>query len=324
VARGARLRRRSAKHHGEGLTNAAIVEQESRFDCIIVGGGPGGLIAATYLARFRRRVIVVDDGHSRARWIPVSHNMPAFPQGVSGRDLLERLREQAQRYGATLRQGQVERLGREAGGFRALCGGFELTAPAAILATGVKDRVLDSPGVEEAIEDGRIRLCPVCDGFEASGRDIGVIGPLDRALAEGDFLTTFTDRVTVVAYPAAEAGVTPEPRAGVKVAHAPLAALELAGPCVAALTDGARLTFDMLYFAMGNEPQSALAMSLGAACNKAGCIETDAHQKTTTPGVYAVGDVVDELNQISVAAGHAALAATDIHNQLRAGALGPA
>ncbi|MBB3972438.1 FAD-dependent oxidoreductase [Hansschlegelia beijingensis] len=297
------------------------MEQTPGPDCIIVGGGPAGLIAATYLARFRRRAVVIDDGRSRARWIPVSHNMPAFPQGVSGRDLLKRLREQAERYGAVLRQGRVDQLSRaDGGGFRAVGEGFELTAPAVILAAGVKDHVLDRPGVEQAIEDGVIRLCPVCDGFEATDRNVGVFGPLDRALAEADFLTTFTDRVTVIPDRAAPAGITPS--AGIAVASAPLRDLELGAGCVAALADGARLTFEMLYFAMGNEPQSKLAAALGAACTDVGCIETDAHQQTTTPGLYAVGDVVDELNQISVAAGHAALAATDIHNQLRKGSLG--
>ena len=55
-------------------------------DCAIIGGGPGGLTAAIYLARFRRAAVVVDTAASRARWIPESHNCPGFPTGVSGRD----------------------------------------------------------------------------------------------------------------------------------------------------------------------------------------------------------------------------------------------
>ena len=84
-------------------------------DCLIIGGGPAGLTAAIYLARFRRRVRIVDSGASRASLIPLSHNYPGFPEGITGRDLLVRLREQARRYGATLTAGLVEELDLEEG-----------------------------------------------------------------------------------------------------------------------------------------------------------------------------------------------------------------
>jgi thioredoxin reductase (NADPH) len=70
----------------------------SSFDCLIIGGGPAGLTAATYLARFRRRILVVDSGNSRAALIPNTHNYPAF-SGISGPNLLEKLRAQASQYG---------------------------------------------------------------------------------------------------------------------------------------------------------------------------------------------------------------------------------
>jgi thioredoxin reductase (NADPH) len=69
-------------------------------DCVVVGAGPGGLTAAVYLARYLRDVVVLDDGRSRALWIQRSHNCPGYPQGISGPELLERLRRQAVRYGA--------------------------------------------------------------------------------------------------------------------------------------------------------------------------------------------------------------------------------
>lgn len=71
-------------------------------------GGPAGLTAAIYLARYRRRVVVVDEGHSRAKWIPLSHNHAGFPDGIGGEDLLLRMRAQAERYGATIRAGRVD------------------------------------------------------------------------------------------------------------------------------------------------------------------------------------------------------------------------
>jgi thioredoxin reductase (NADPH) len=79
-------------------------------DALIVGGGPGGLVAASYLARFRREVVLVDAGAARASLIPISHNCPGFPEGIAGDALLARLRAQARRYGARLVDGAVEHL----------------------------------------------------------------------------------------------------------------------------------------------------------------------------------------------------------------------
>src|SRR5688572_19185063 len=81
-------------------------------DCLIVGGGPAGLIAAIYLSRYRRDIRIVDAGSSRASLIPTSHNYPGFPEGISGPDLLAKLREQARRYGAVLTAGHVDELER--------------------------------------------------------------------------------------------------------------------------------------------------------------------------------------------------------------------
>ena len=79
-----------------------VVSAAREVECAIIGGGPAGLTAAIYLARLRRETVEIDAGHSRASLIPVSHNYPGFPQGVSGDDLLRRLREQAVRYGVTI------------------------------------------------------------------------------------------------------------------------------------------------------------------------------------------------------------------------------
>jgi thioredoxin reductase (NADPH) len=69
-------------------------EAASRYDCCILGGGPAGLTAAIFLARLRRRAVVLDDRRSRAALIPRSHNHPAFPDGIGGPALLERMRDQ--------------------------------------------------------------------------------------------------------------------------------------------------------------------------------------------------------------------------------------
>src|SRR5689334_16979060 len=110
-------------------------------DCVIVGGGPAGLTAAIYLARFRRSVLVVDAGRSRAAWIPKTHNHSGFPDGISGRDLLDRMRIQAEKFGNTIVRSKVLAIARlDDGTFASeLSDGSMLESRTVILATGVVD-----------------------------------------------------------------------------------------------------------------------------------------------------------------------------------------
>src|SRR3954470_7977819 len=76
-------------------------------DCLVVGGGPAGLTAALYLARFERRVAVIDSGAPRAAWIPTSHNIPFFVDGIGGPEILERQRAHVGKYGIVVANGTV-------------------------------------------------------------------------------------------------------------------------------------------------------------------------------------------------------------------------
>lgn len=145
-------------------------------DCLIVGGGPAGLTAALYLARFRRSCLVVDAGSSRAAWIPRSRNYPGFPPGISGNDLLARLREQAAGYGARLEHGQVEHIEPHVEGFSVRYGERSCITRRIILATGIEDRLPDMPDIEPAIHAGKVRLCAICDGYEVDGDNVAVYG----------------------------------------------------------------------------------------------------------------------------------------------------
>ena len=100
-------------------------------EVLIIGAGPAGLTAATYLGRFRRRTLVVDGGAPRACWIPLSHNMPGFPAGVTGADILKRMREQAEEYNAVVEPGRVQRLTQDGDVFVAEMDGRAVRARAA-------------------------------------------------------------------------------------------------------------------------------------------------------------------------------------------------
>lgn len=141
-----------------------------RLDALVIGAGPAGLTAAIYLARFKRRLLVVHDGASRAGWIPLSHNHPGFPGGVSGEELLARMTAQAESFGARLRPARVEQLSLEGDGFAVTIDGEVVRARCVLLATGIVDNVPSIPGVEEAVRTGLMRICPICDGFEARTR----------------------------------------------------------------------------------------------------------------------------------------------------------
>ena len=288
-------------------------------DCLIVGAGPAGLTAATYLARFRRHILVVDAGASRARWIPASHNCPGFPFGVAGNELLARFRLQAQSYDVPHATGRVTRLSRHADGFTASDGQHEWRARTVILATGVVDRMPGLEHLEKAIDAGAVRLCAVCDAYEARGEVIGVLAPGDSAIGHAAFLRTFSTEVHALATDGSATDARLLRRAaecGIRVWPAPERIELVDGACEATFPDGRSLRLDTLYPVLGADAQSELAATLGAAMDHEGALVVDAHLQTSVPGLYAIGDVVSALNQISVAVGHAAIAATTVHRRL--------
>ncbi len=295
-------------------------------DCLIIGGGPGGLTAAIYLARFRRRFLLIDAGSSRASWIPMSHNHAGFPDGVAGNELLDRMRRQAVRYGAPLRKGNVDSLlTREGGGFVAGIEGSDeaVEASCVILATGVEDVEPVLPDLEKAVKRGLVRHCPVCDGFEVIDQKLGVIGHGAGGVEEAVFLTTYSRDITLLTLgePMDDLGEADAARLdahGVKVVKTEIAEINIAaqGAAHVRFADGIADDYDSLYSALGCRIRSGLATALGATASADGPLEVSAHQETSVHGLYAVGDVVSSLNQISVAMGHAAVASSHIHRRL--------
>jgi thioredoxin reductase (NADPH) len=294
--------------------------------CLVVGGGPAGLTAALYLARFRRRVLVVDSGEPRAAWIPTSHNIPFFADGIAGPEILARQTETARRYGVPIRAGTVTALQNTRGGFVAtLADGTgpeqRITARRVLVATGAVDVEPDLPDLPDAVRRGLVRYCPICDGFEARGRRIAVISHGAHGLGEAAFIArTYSDDVTLLTL-GQRLTLTPEQcnlaaQHRISLVEEPVAALDIAAGRIVALRIGGREhRFDVLYSALGLDYRSGLARALGAKQDASGALLVDGHNQTTVKGLYAAGDIVRGLDQIVVAMGHAATAATHIHNR---------
>jgi thioredoxin reductase (NADPH) len=285
-------------------------------DCLIVGAGPAGLTAAIYLARFRRRVLVADSGRSRAAQIPRSKNYPGFPDGLSGKQFLAKLVRQAKKYDIAFEAAEVSKLAFEQGKFVATAGNITIRAANVLLATGLTD-CRPSFAPKSAIARSRIRFCPICDAYECIDKRVAVWGELADAEPKALFLRTYTRHVTI--YQAGERPPEAKVRAlcgaGIKVLS-PISIEERNGKFQAVLEDGGLHRVEVIYPASGCVVHSKLAVMVGARCNEIGCLIVDDKQKTSVDGLYAAGDVVSDLHQISVATGHAAIAATAIHNGL--------
>lgn len=289
-----------------------------QLDCLIIGGGPAGLTAATYLARYHRRVAVFDAGASRAALIPESHNYPGFPDGISGRRLLASLAEQASDYGVAIVRAKVASLDKADPGFRARYDGQETAARFVLLATGIVDKDPQMDGLDKAVADALIRYCPVCDAFEATDRKVAVFGPGSDAASKAVFMRSYSQDVTWLipegAFPHAS-DLKRMADAGIDVVRS-VGQMKRVGETIQATAPGEVRRFDLLYPALGCDVRSGLASRLGAETTDVGCLKVDGHQRTTVDGLYAAGDVVSDLHQIAVATGHAAIAATHIHKSL--------
>ncbi len=292
------------------------------FDCAVIGGGPAGLTAAIYLARFRRRIVLIDGGDSRASLIPRSHNHPGYPDGIRGNDLLARMREQAHNFGALSVSHNATQVAALPDGRFRVSAGRDIVASHLILATGIRDRMPPIDNARDHVRDGLIRQCPVCDAYELTGHPVAVIGTAACAAGEALFLSQYTPDITLLTLgeemdlPDTVMGKLAD--AGVRIVHDPVQSWDFGPDGVGVrFATGDDRRFTAVYSGLGNDPRNALAACLGLDLAEDGRIVTDAHQQTSVPGVFAAGDVVTGLNQIAVAMAQGEIAATRIHSLLR-------
>lgn len=301
-------------------------------DCIIVGGGPAGLTAALYLARFRRSTIVIDDGQSRASLIPVVRNLAGFESGINGNALLAKMRRQIECYDVPVVAGRVTTIRHTDGRFLVEYGSNggsssrSLVAHRALLACGIRDKL---PPIDDAVrltQRGLLRFCAICDGFEAQGKRIAMLGPASRALSHALFFRTFCQQVAVIA---SDIDALTQQERALAAEHAidlvMTEALQLPNsteaPLSVACPNGQRHVFDAIYPVLGCDSQADLLSGFDVQRDSDGMIVTGKDQQTSVDGLYAAGDAVNTLNQICVAVGEAAMASMAIHRSLPANPL---
>lgn len=297
-----------------------------QWDCLVVGAGPGGLSAALYLARFLRRVLVLHDGTSRTLRVSKTHNVPGFPDGVAGPELIERMTEHATRFGARVREAEVVSASRMGGRFELVArDGERFSAPVLILATGLHMNQIPLPHDvhEAAMCVGAVRYCPICDGYEHRGDRVAVVGCDEQGANEALFLRGYSPDITLVprAFDELDAQERRDlERAGITTIERAVDRFELHGSTMHLYLQGQAepMEFDVVYPALGTRQRTQLAQSLGVVLDEKGAVDAHAPYGTAVPGLYCVGDIVDGLDQVSVAMGHGAVAATRAHNYLRA------
>ncbi|MDQ6685151.1 MAG: NAD(P)/FAD-dependent oxidoreductase, partial [Pseudomonadota bacterium] len=252
--------------------------------------------------------------------VPRSHNYPGFAEGTTGPSLLQALRDQVERYDVEMLPAQADSISVSGQGFRVGWNGGEAEARCVLLATGATDIPPDMPYAAEALRDGALRYCPVCDGYEAIDQAIGVLTNATAGIREALYVRHFSARVTVflagqeVVLSEAERSQLSE--ASVDIAAGPVESVRFWNGRVTVRHGGRETICDTVYSALGMRIHSELALRLGAAADPSGYLQVDAHQQTSIPGLYAAGDVASGLNQISVAFGGAAIAASAIHSSL--------
>ncbi len=301
---------------------------------IIIGSGPAGYTAAIYAARANLAPLViassVDAGGELMNTTEVE-NFPGFPDGIQGPDLMERLRQQAERFGAEIVYDDVTTVDLSGDVKTVTLGsGRSEQADAVILATGSAYRRLGVPG-EDRLSGRGVSWCATCDGFFFRERTIAVVGGGDSAMEEATFLTRFASTVYVIhRRDQLRASKIMQERAmandrirfvwNSEVVEI-LGDTSVTGVVLASTIDGSRTTLplDGLFVAVGNDPRTQVVQGQLELAPE-GTIRVDGRSsRTSIPGVFAAGDVIDPFyRQAVTAAASGTVAALDAEHYLAA------
>lgn len=288
------------------------------YDVIIVGAGPAGLSGALVLGRCRRNVLVLDDGLPRNE---AAHEVRGFLtcEGTSPRALRERAEQQLRPYRVTLLEAHVTNAQREGSGFVVAARGGRWRARKLLLATGVRDRWSELPGVLELAGRG-VFQCPYCDGWEVRDQNLGLYAPSPDAADVALGLKTWSARVTLFS-----GGVELSPRDRerlerhhVRCHDGPIERVEGDGALSGVrLASGELVPLEALFVHAGQEPRNVLAAQLGCELSARGTIEAGSKQQSSVPGLFIAGDLAIDTQAVAIAVADGYRAAVAINRELR-------
>jgi len=304
-------------------------------DLIIVGGGPAGLTAGIYAARGRLDVLLVEGKPlpgGQMALTEVVENYPGFPEPISGMELADRMRRQAERFGLQFATAEITIIRRDADHFLLLGPAEALAARAVIVATGTENRKLDVPGEKEFYGAG-VTYCATCDGPLYRGKVVAVVGGGDSAVKEAVYLTRFAAKVYVIhrrdqlrAEKIIQEIAFGNPKIEFiwdTVVTAMTGDNELKALRVKNVKTNAEaeVAVDGVFVYVGVKPNTDFVKDL-VARDERGLIVTDGDMRTNVPGLFAAGDCrAKTLKQVVTAAGEgaaAAFAAQEYLEQLQA------
>ena len=293
---------------------------ENEYEVLVIGGGPAGLSAALYLARFDRRTALFDTGYGRSSWHQINHNYLGFPGGIAARELRERGRRQIAEYEqVTCFDYRIESLRREGGFLWATGQAGEWCGRAVILCTGVVDHYPRFDGWEEYV--GRSMFwCITCDGYGCRNARVVVVGNTDAAASEALQLQRFTPHLTVLTDSrTCEIGERFQRRlknARIPLIHDKICAAEGTNGIFEAiyLESGNRIELDQLFSQHGATANTRLGEDVGVLTSQKGYLCVDTEQKTNVTGVFAAGDLTRlHSHQVSTAVHEGGQAASAVN-----------
>jgi thioredoxin reductase len=297
------------------------------YDATVVGGGPAGLSAAMWLARYRRKVLVLDSGDYRNASVEHMHGYLGSDPAVPA-EFRERARAELLRYERLeLEEALATRVGRTDDGFSIEARGRWHESARLVLATGVVDQF---PEVENFFEHygASVFHCPSCDGYESSGRSVVVFGWSEQVAGFALSLFDWAASVTVVTdgrpFEGDERHRAALKRAGVALVEDEAVSLEGTRGDLrqVRLRDGPPIRCELAFFTIAHQPVTDLAEQLGCGRTDDGYLRVDAEYRTTARGVYAAGDVTPGCQMVQVAAAEGAVAgsmcALSMHGELAA------
>ena len=297
--------------------------QTITYDVAIVGGGPAGLSAATWLARYLHSVVLIDSGDPR-NWETRGINGFLGHRGIRPAELRGLGRDEARQLGATLIDAHVERVARRGEDEFALtlADGTPIHARRLLLAIGLKDVWPRIPGLRQ-VYGANAHVCPDCDGHECRNKKVAVIGAGRKAVGMALNLTTWTSEIIICTNgePAAmdlEEYCAKLDALNIPVLESRITCITHEGDRVRALEleNGMSLDVDKIFFAIGQYPSDDLGAQLGCERDEGGHIIVDDAYHTSVANCFAAGDIVPGPQLAVAAAGDGAIAALAIHKSL--------